>query len=185
MILSGAGVRLRPWERADAERVRGWVNDPGIARTVDRATPVNDHGHARWFERMLEAPGAVLYAIELGGQHVGNVWLWEVDPRHGKAEVRILLGDPAARGKGAGTEALSLLAEHAWRGLRLSRLYAYVLAGNAPARRAFAKAGFQEEGLLRADRWVDGAWSDVVVFGRNVSERSSPSGAAPRSPAPR
>jgi RimJ/RimL family protein N-acetyltransferase len=55
---------------------------------------------------------------------------------------------------------------YAFERLNLHRVYAYVLAINPRARRAFEKAGFALEGTLREDRWAGDAYTDVYLLGR-------------------
>jgi RimJ/RimL family protein N-acetyltransferase len=76
------------------------------------------------------------------------------------------MGRPDSIGRGLGTEAIDLLAQRAFDLMSLHRLYAYVLAVNPRAKRAFEKAGFRAEGLLRADRWTGDGYVDVHVLGR-------------------
>ncbi|HKI37235.1 MAG TPA: GNAT family protein [Gemmataceae bacterium] len=170
-MLTGTIVALRPFDRRHLERTRDWVNDPELARLLDRARPVGDAEHERWYTALTDRPDAAFFAVEtvLDGRHVGNVWLWGIDARHRKAEVRILLGDPGSTGKGLGSEALLLLARYAFERLNLRRLYAYVLGTNPRARRAFEKAGFEVEGVLRQDRWVGDHYADVFLLGRLLS----------------
>ena len=108
------------------------------------------------------------FAIETipTGRHVGNVWLWEMDFRHRKAELRIVIGESDARGKGIGPEAIGLVCLHAFQRLNLHKIYAYVLATNPGARRAFEKTGFEIEGTLKEDRWAEDHYTDVYVFGK-------------------
>src|SRR5262249_3579073 len=109
---------------------------------------------------------AVLFALEVGEEHVGNIWLWGIDWRHHKAEVRVVIGSHGHHGKGLGSEAIDLVSRYGFDRLNLHRLYAYVLGTNPRARRAFEKAGFEAEGLLRADRWVGDRYADVHLLGR-------------------
>ncbi len=134
---------------------------------MDRARPISDIEHERWFSTLHERTNCVYFAVETNAdaRHVGNVWLWNIDWRHRKAELRIAIGDSGATDKGLGTEAISLLCSYAFERLNLHKLYAYVLAINPRARRAFEKAGFVVEGTLREDRWVVDHYSDVYLLG--------------------
>jgi RimJ/RimL family protein N-acetyltransferase len=167
-MLAGSSVALRPLDRRHLEQTRVWANNLDLARLLDRARPVSDAEHERWFTALAAQTDAVYFAIETGaeGRHVGNVWLWGIDARHHKAEVRIVLGEPTQQGRGLGSEALQLLCVYAFERLNLRRLYAYVLGTNPRARRAFEKAGFQTEGVLREDRWVGDRYADVFLLGR-------------------
>jgi RimJ/RimL family protein N-acetyltransferase len=169
LILKGTSACLCPLDRRHAERARTWANDVELSRMLDRARPVSDVEHEKWSAELYGHDDRVYFAIETGeGRHVGNIWLWDVDARHRKAEVRIVIGETQALGRGLGSEAIRLLADYAGDRLNLRRLYAYVLATNPRARRAFEKAGFDLEGVLRQDRWVGDAYADVFALGRLV-----------------
>lgn len=167
-MIVGATVALRPFDRRHLDATRAWVNDPEHAALLDRALPVGDREHERWYEAQLGRDDRVWLAIETlaEGRHVGNVWLWAVDARHRRAEVRIVVGDRAAHGRGLGREAIDLVARYAFERLNLHRVYAYVLASNTRAVRAFEQAGFLREGLLRQDRWVGDHYDDAHLLAR-------------------
>lgn len=158
-------VTLHPFGREHLAATLAWANDPGLARLLDRARPIGAEEHEQWFAALAGRPDTLYFAIERAGRHVGNVWLAEIDYRHRKAEVRIVLA-PDAVEKGSGPKALHLVTDHAFGALGLRRVYAYVLAFNPRAKRAFEKAGFELEGTLRQDRLAGGTPVDVFVLGR-------------------
>lgn len=167
-MISGKRISLHPLERRHLEKTRAWANDPELMRLLNRAKLVTESEHEEWFERIRKRGDCAYFAIETNddGAHVGNVWLWDIDARHRRAELRIVIGDPARAGHGAGTEAIALLCDYAFERLRLHKVYAYVLAFNPRARRAFEKAGFQLEGTLREDRWGGDCFTDVYLLGK-------------------
>ncbi|MGE3401288.1 MAG: GNAT family N-acetyltransferase [Vicinamibacterales bacterium] len=165
--MTGDGaLRLVPLEPAHLALTRQWANDPGIARLMDRARQVSEAEHAAWFASLAGREDCRYFAIERHGRHVGNVWLWSIDPRHRKAELRIVIGDPAARGQDSGATAIDLLSRHAFEQLGLHRVYAYVLSINPAGRRAFEKAGFTLEGTLRDDRRASDRFVDCWLLAR-------------------
>jgi RimJ/RimL family protein N-acetyltransferase len=150
-----ADVTLVAFERRHLDATLAWSNDPEL-------------------QKLLAGRSDTMFrAIHLAdGRHVGNVWLADIDRRHRKAEVRVLIGDRPTMGGGAGSTAIDLMARHAFDTLGLHRVYAYVLAFNPRARRAFEKAGFVLEGTLKDDRWDGAQFVDAFLLGRvNVSER--------------
>ena len=167
-MISGRLVHLVALDRAHLDRTRQWANDEELCRLLDRARPVSDKEHEEWFTSLSGRSDRVYFAIETDGErrHVGNVWLWDIDPRHRKAELRIMIGEPSAMGRGAGTEAIDLACRYAFERLNLHRVYAYVLEINPRARRAFEKAGFVLEGTLRQERWFGDKYVDAFVLGR-------------------
>src|SRR5258708_1147608 len=167
-MIDGQGVSLRPFERRHLDRTRQWANDPELARLLDRARPVGELEHEQWFTALHTKQGCVYFAIETNpdSAHIGNVWLWGIDWRHRKAELRIVIGEATGTGRGLGTEAINLACCYAFERLNLHKVFAYVLSINPRARRAFEKAGFALEGTLKADRWSVDRYVDVFVLGR-------------------
>jgi RimJ/RimL family protein N-acetyltransferase len=161
-------VRLVPLDRSHLDRSRAWANDPALMRLMDRHQPVTPVEHEQWFSTVGSRSDCAYFAVESldEGAHVGNVWLWNIDRRHHKAELRIVIGLEAARGKGLGAQAIDQLCRHAFDRLDLHRIYAYVLAINPAARRAFERAGFVVEGTLRDDRRSGDQFVDAYLLAR-------------------
>jgi RimJ/RimL family protein N-acetyltransferase len=159
------GVALVAFGRQHLASTLQWTNDPELARLLDRRDRVTDDEHHRWFDSLSSRHDTVFFAIEDESRHIGNVWLADINARHRKAEVRIVLA-PNATNRGRGSRAIELVTVEAFGRMNLHRLYAFVLAFNPRGRRAFEKAGFAIEGTLRDDR-VDGAgFVDAVLLSR-------------------
>jgi len=167
-MINGKKISLQPLDRSHLEMTRTWMNDPDLMRLLGRAAPVSAAEHKRWFSGIQKREDCAFFAILAVGskRHIGNVWLWDIDRRHRKAELRIVVGDRDWVGRGVGVEAISLLCRHGFKKQKLHKIYAYVLGINPRARRAFEKAGFVVEGTLRADRWVGDGFTDVYLLGR-------------------
>jgi RimJ/RimL family protein N-acetyltransferase len=159
-------VWLRPLERRHLDKTLEWANDPRLMRLLNRDQTVSRSEHELWFAAIQQREDCCFFAIETAdGTHLGNVWLWNIEPRHRRAELRIVM-DLDHAGKGAGTEAISRLCDYAFERLNLRKVYAYVLAINPRARRSFEKAGFVLEGTLREDRWTGEEFTDVHLLGK-------------------
>ena len=159
-------VRLLPLERRHLEKTLEWANDPELMQLLNRAHTVSREEHEQWFNALQKREDCCYFAIkDVDGAHLGNVWLWDIDFRHRRAELRIVMGLDRA-GKGAGTEAISRLCDYAFEQLNLHKVYAYVLALNPRARRSFEKADFVLEGTLREDRWTGESFIDVYLLAR-------------------
>jgi len=161
-------VRITPLDERHLLATLTWANDPTLMRLLGRVKTVEPDEHQRWFVGLSARRDCRYFAIETidQGRHVGNIWLWDISRRHRRAEVRVVIGEPGGENRGLGSEAIALVAEHAFNVLHLHRVYAYVLAFNDRARRAFEKAGFRSEGLLRSDRWTADGFVDVHLLGR-------------------
>jgi RimJ/RimL family protein N-acetyltransferase len=166
-LCRGELVRLRAFEPEDAERYRAWVNDPEIARLIDRPEPVTRAEHEAWYRTLVVSPTTIVFALDRQAdtKFIGLVWLYDIHARHRRAEVRIVIGDRTAWGGGYGTDALRVLARIAFGSLGLDKLWADVLAVNPRAVRAFERAGFVREGLLVGDRVQGDGRVDVIRLG--------------------
>jgi RimJ/RimL family protein N-acetyltransferase len=160
-------VILVPLGRGHLARTRAWANDPELMRLMGRSQPVTKAEHDVWFDGLSRRKDCAYFALETAAaQHVGNVWLWAIDTRHRKAELRIVIGETEARGQGHGVSAIDQMCRYAFGHLDLHRIYAYVLAINPMARRAFERAGFGVEGTLREDRWTGERFVDACLLAR-------------------
>ena len=159
-------VFLRSLERRHLDKTLEWANDPQLMRLLNRAHTVSRDEHEQWFAGVQKRGDCCYFAIETAdGKHLGNVWLWDIDARHRRAELRIVM-DLGSTGKGAGTEAIRQLCDYAFERRNLHKVYAYVLAINPRARRSFEKAGFVLEGTLREDRWTGAEFTDVYLLAK-------------------
>lgn len=104
------------------------------------------------------------YVAEDGGRIVG--WI-DIVPharetlRHTGAIGMSLLSE--YRGQGVGQQLLERALEHAW-SKGLTRIELEVFSDNEPARRLYRKFGFEEEGVKKYGRYMDGKYQDLVIM---------------------
>lgn len=160
-------VRLRPLKAADAAPWLTMLNDPAVMSGMDRVAAVDDEQHAVFFAREIAPEPVRWFAIEPAEDPriCGGIWLWDIHSRHKRAEIRLFI-DPAHAGKGYGSEAISLCADYAFESLGLHKLYAYVHRDNNASARAFERAGFFEEAILREEAVRCGDYADVARFAK-------------------
>jgi RimJ/RimL family protein N-acetyltransferase len=169
-------VVLRPLREPDfAPFARAFADDPSLHRRVGRATPHTERSIAeetaaevRARERGTWARFAIARARDdaLGGA----LLLHDVSWRHRRAEVGLWVA-PAGRGSGAGTRALALACRLVFGHLGFDRLQLFTETSNGAMRAVAARAGFREEGVLRAyQREPDGARADIVIAARLASD---------------
>ncbi len=166
-VLCGERVRLCALTSEDGSVLYEWVNDRALVILSAPFAPVHEPDHRVWFDKIRARPDVVIFGIrdKPSNELVGSCQLVEIDRRHGYAELQIRIGVPDARGKGIGTEAVGLLLGHAFRDIGLHRVQLHVFASNVAAIRAYEKAGFRREGLLREAAFIDGLHLDVAVMG--------------------
>jgi len=95
--------------------------------------------------------------------HIGNITLSNIHGTFRTAEISIILWDE--RGKGYGTEAIKTLVSHAFNRMNLNRIQAGAVVDNIGCIKAFEKAGFTREGVLREAYYCEGSYRDTVIMG--------------------
>jgi RimJ/RimL family protein N-acetyltransferase len=78
------------------------------------------------------------------------------------AEFRIFLGNKAYWTRGIGTECTKLMVVYGFEKLNLNRIWLGVNADNIGGVRAYEKAGFIKEGILRQEQYRNFRYYDVV-----------------------
>lgn len=161
--LVGDGFRLR---RAAEEDV-GWLvalaAQPAVADSLAAVSP--------WTEERVCAAltadpvEAGRFVLEVEGRGAGALAFEVANRRSRIASLVGIMVDPAWRGRGLASAASRLLAEHLIRELGYHRVQLEVYGFNAPAQRAFERAGFVREGVRRLAYWRHGAWQDGVLYG--------------------
>jgi len=153
-------LKLRPLEREDLRFVHEldnnetvmhyWFEEPYEA-FVELCDLYDKHIHDQSERR---------FVIECGQQMAGLVELVEINHIHRRAEFQIIIA-PACQGKGYATTATALAMDYAFTVLNLYKLFLIVDCANARAIQVYRKLGFQEEGILHQEFFVDGQYRDV------------------------
>jgi RimJ/RimL family protein N-acetyltransferase len=162
-------VLLRPWRQADVPGMVQAFSDPVMQRFSWRSAPYTETD-AREF--LADQEEARLHGHELNfalagprDQDVllGALSLYEVRLDQGCAAVGYWLA-PGARGRGAATHAVRLLARWAFAGLGLARLELTCGPDNDASQRVAGRCGFSREGLLRSHVPFQGGRRDSVIY---------------------
>jgi [ribosomal protein S5]-alanine N-acetyltransferase len=169
--LARDGIALRRLRARDAGAfAAAFRQDPGLAPAIGAEEDPTEIAVRRFIARQpaLRARGEFLgLAITdaTAKPFLGHVMLHTVSWRHRRAEVGYWLV-PAARGRGAGRTAVSLLVDWAFAALALDRLEITTTPENRAARALAAAVGFEEEGIMRARNHERDRRVDVVMLAR-------------------
>jgi RimJ/RimL family protein N-acetyltransferase len=166
-IIPTPRLRLEPFsERHLTERYVGWLNDAELMRFSENRHARHTLDSCRAYWRSFDTEPHLFWAIvakdaSLG--HVGNATA-HVEERHGRADLGILIGERAARGKGFASEAWLGLCDHLFRSRGLRKLTAGAVAPHAAMLRVMQKAGMLEDGRRTAHSLWQGQPVDVVHY---------------------
>ena len=157
----------------DFREYEKWLNDQ--ENTVYMGSgkfPVTVDSLKKYVENFAGNQNGMLLGIFLKGkdEHIGNITLQQINWKDRNGEVGVIIGDKEQWGKGYATDAIKLVAEHAFKKLNLHKIYAGVVDGNMGSKKAFKKVGFKEEAVLREHFYLNGEYQDCSRLGLLASE---------------
>jgi RimJ/RimL family protein N-acetyltransferase len=163
--LTGELVVLRPVDEGDYNALSVAMDDPEVRRLTGSHGEIGEERAREWCRTRKDQTDRLDHAIvdKASGGVVGEAVLNEWDPDNQSCNFRILIG-PSGQGRGLGTEATRLIVGYGIEQLGLHRISLGVYAFNPRAQRAYEKAGFTTEGVLRDALLWDGEWVDEIVM---------------------
>lgn len=173
----GELVALGPVRRDLIPIYQRWINDFEVVRTLALfPQPFTEETETRWYDAASTDRDHPTFTIfeRATSRPIGNTEFHKIDWVHRSAEWGIAIGEPAARGKGYGTETARLMLDYAFTALGLHSVSLHVYEFNTPARRAYARAGFIETGRRRQARWYAGRFWDEILMDCLATEFDSP-----------
>ncbi len=171
-FLVGEKIYLRPLERDGAPTLLPWVNDPDVIANLIMYTPKNLQSELEFIERAYKSDTEIILGIALKADDklIGTTGLHRIDWKNRNCLFGILIGDKTEWGKGYGAETTHLMVSYAFETLGMHRVWLHVYEYNHRGIRAYEKAGFVREGVLRQARYHNGEFYDVIVMGLLRSE---------------
>ncbi|MEI6805340.1 MAG: GNAT family protein [Myxococcaceae bacterium] len=144
-------IKLRFLEKEDNPKVKKWLRDPYILELTfvipgpeRRASlPFDEKMMEQYIDVLLSDKSRKTFAIEVDGNHVGNLGLKEIDFQTKKAELFIEIGEAKYRGIGIGKASMAILMDHVFFQMGLEEMVLEVLEFNQAALRVYQQLGFQ------------------------------------------
>jgi RimJ/RimL family protein N-acetyltransferase len=157
--LKSQKITVRLYENADLPMLQKWVNDPKGAFFLSTRTD-----QTRWqtLEELVEDKDNIFGIVSLDDQPIGALAYLNVDKELRKAELRKLIGEPAARGRGYAKMATQYWIEYGISTLGLRKIYVNTLDTNLANIRLNEMLGFRVEGLFRQEIELEGEYRDIL-----------------------
>lgn len=175
ITISGKKVALGPIHKDLIEINQRWINQIETARFLN-IHPVSLESETDWYESVSRGDKLTYFTIYERDtlRPLGGVNLHNIDLAHRRAELGIMIGEPDARGKGYGTEAVQLMCDYGFNAMGLNSIMLLTFEFNIAGQKAYEKAGFKEIGRRREARWFAGRYWDDIYYDILASEFESP-----------
>jgi len=165
-FLKGEKAFLRPYdEEHDAPLIFQWFNDPEVTYfmfTGQRPQTIEQIKELMKKDIHSEHNEIFISRDNKTGEAIGLVGLYEIHQTARKAEMRIITGNKEFWGKGYGTEITELINFYGFDRVNLNRIYLGITHENKGGIRAYEKAGYKHEGVLKEDIYRNSRYYDSV-----------------------
>jgi RimJ/RimL family protein N-acetyltransferase len=158
-------VTVSPLTLEHAPNMYRWMCDPTTSHNLGLRSDPSIEKTKNWITNSLQDPSICPYAIMLKGQHVGNVVLDRIDDYLASARLFVYVGEPSARHSGVGRTGMYLVLSEGFERMTLHKVWLTVHTHNYAAINAYTKLGFELEGILRDEFWLDGKRMNVLYMG--------------------
>ncbi|PYS56084.1 MAG: hypothetical protein DMG13_00970 [Acidobacteria bacterium] len=164
----GKRVYLRPIDEADVDsNYLQWVNSEIVYSTLASLHfPTTRAKLLDYVRSNTGRPDVAFFAIMTvdGDKFIGTAKIGPIQWIDRHSYCALLIGDPAFRGKGYGSEVVFLLLKYGFCVLNLHKISAGMVASNRASTRIFEKAGMQVEACLKKEYFIDGKWEDHILM---------------------
>jgi RimJ/RimL family protein N-acetyltransferase len=158
-MFEGKNVNLRIVEKEDLSFYVKWVNDPSF---FGEYNPLEQAAKVEMEKEYDTAPSERkrFFVEKKDGTKIGVVGvfpvgdLWEIG-------FALILSE---RGKGYGTEAVTIFVDYLFLSRDLVRIQATTDLRNIASQRILEKVGFKKEGIIRKSMFIRGEWRDLQLY---------------------
>lgn len=175
ITITGKNIALGPIRRELIPLYQQWMNQLETTRFL-RMDVFSLENEEDWYEKTAKGDSRAYFTIyeQPDLRPIGGVELFKLDNANRTAELGIMIGDPNARGRGYGTEAVKLACDFGFNALGLHNIMLMTFEWNIAGQKAYEKAGFKEIGRRRQARWFAGRFWDDIYYDLLASEFESP-----------
>lgn len=159
--------KLRKWEKSDVAFLVKYANNWEIARklTDQFPHPYGEDDARKFLEMAMNIENALLYAIDIGGEAVGSIGIFQQNDIHRlNAEMGYWLAEDFW-GKGIITTAITQMVTLGFEKFEIQRIFARPFGSNLASQRVLLKAGFRLEASFEKVLLKNGKMEDELIFG--------------------
>ncbi len=165
MSETASHIRLEPLSLDHIDGIMTWVNDPEVTFYFARlGLEISRDEELNILRGLLESKTDIIYSIFDGDEYVGQIGLSQIYWPAKNARLGAMLCRHAW-GRGIIKKAARLILDKAFNDHELHKVWLIVRGDNAKGRHIWSSMGFQEEGMLRDEYFVNGRYYHMVRYG--------------------
>jgi len=145
-----------------------WMNDQSVVKfTESRFQKHTFESTCSYVFQLHKSQDNILFGIfDINNRlHLGNIKIGPIDTYHSIADIGLIVGRKSYWGRGIATETIKLISDYAFEVLKIHKLTASCYENNEGSKKAFLKAGYQQEGIRKKHCRNGVKWVDKYDFG--------------------
>lgn len=161
-------IELKPLSKDDVIPFYTWINDE---ETIRYSLSLFQRLHSKeqidaWFKSLFVEQNTYNVGVFLKatGQLIGYAGISGISTLNHSGEYFIFIGDKSQWGKGIGTKVTAEIVTYGFDVLQLNRIMLTVSQLNYGGVKAYERAGFTVEGVLKEACYRDGTYHDKIVM---------------------
>jgi RimJ/RimL family protein N-acetyltransferase len=167
-FIEGKTIDLVAGNSKWANLVCKWMNDPKVRHYSRNMWPKTLEEVKKWFEPTPDRQMREFIVFTVYHKHakrpIGSIGFNHINWVSRNANIFLTIGEPEYWGKGIAGEASNLMINYGFTELNLHKIFAGVFTPNSRSLRAAEKLGFEKEGVLKEEVYVDGQYHDIHKF---------------------
>lgn len=161
-------LALRPLQMTDAGLFGKWLADKEVVRySLSIFTKLKSQLDVHeWLQNLLADQTGLKFGLVRKDTNslIGYAGITDISKSNNSGEFFIFIGDKHSWGNGFGTEATRLIVWCGFALLDLNRIFLTVSEPNIGAIKAYERAGFMQEGVLREAAFRDGVYHNKIIM---------------------
>lgn len=165
--------KYRFLKKTDISYFNKWINDEEVIRySLTKFHKIKSKEEIEnWFSTMLVDDNCFSVGMEnLDGELIGHVGIAGINTVDKNGEYFIFIGNKKSWGKGIASQATKDIVDLGFKVLGLHRILLTASSANKGALKAYRKAGFRDEGIMREAFYRNNEFSNKVFMGILRSE---------------
>lgn len=162
VIARGQKTTTRIFTRADVDKMQAWKKHTDPMYAVYNFRPLTPQERDQWYRERTVRPNYRMFAVDNeGGDMIGRIVLWDINPRTKSAFLGIEIAAEHMN-RGYGSDALMAFQDFYFQSMKFETVKLHVSAVNNRAKACYLKCGFKHTNLF----WTRNAkQSELDIFG--------------------
>lgn len=161
-------IILRDLQAADKEYFFSWIKDKEVTRySLSRFQKMKSNDEISvWFDSLLSDKSSYNKAIvdRTNDKLIGYAGIARLNKNNLSGEYFIFIGDKSYHGNGIGTFVTKEIVKKGFQELGLNRIMLTASEKNIGAIKAYKKANFRTEGIMRQAFYREGKFHDKIIM---------------------